>query len=196
MLYSILRLIAILIFKVLFRIRVFGKKYIPKNGGFILASNHLSYLDPIVLGIVCSRRLNYMARHDLFYNPFFSWLLTRINVFPVRRSSPDLSALKEAIKRLKNGQPLVLFPTGTRELKGLSLEPQAGIGFLAAKVDVPVIPVLIKGTQEALPKGAKFIRPGKISVYFGEQIPIERRMPYQAIALRIMEGIRRLGRWQ
>lgn len=193
MLYNIIRLVAILVFKIVFRTKVFGKKYIPKKGSFILASNHLSYLDPIVIGVACPRRLNFMARHDLFYNPFFSWLLTKLGAFPVKRNSPDLSALKEAMKRLKEGDALVLFPEGSRQFDGLSAEPHSGIGFLAAKLDAPVIPAFVKGTEKALPKRAKFIRLEKISVYFGMQISIERRMPYQDIARRIMEEIRRLS---
>lgn len=192
MLYNILKAIAILILKIVFRIRVSGKKYIPQEGGFIIASNHFSYLDPIAIGVACPRRLNFMARDDLFYNPFFSWLITTLGAFPVKRHSPDSSALKEAIRRVRNGQPLVLFPEGRRGSQGLPLEPQAGIGFLVAKLDVPVIPAFVRGTERALPKGAKFIRPEKIFVYFGKEIFIERRQPYQDISQRIMEEIRRL----
>lgn len=192
MLYNILKAIATLILKIVFRLRVFGKKYIPQEGGFIIASNHFSYLDPIAIGVACPRRLNFMARDDLFYNPFFSWLMTTLGAFPVKRHSPDSSALKEAIKRVRNGQPLVLFPEGTRGPGGLSLGPQAGIGFLVAKLDVPVIPAFVKGTDRALPKGARFIRPKRIFVYFGKEICIERRQPYQDISRRIMEEIRRL----
>lgn len=193
MLYRILRSIAILLFKVLFQIKVSGKKYIPKKGGFILASNHLSYLDPISLGVACPRRLNFMAKRELFCNSLFSRLLTAVGAFPLKRDSADKSALKEAIHRLKNGNALVLFPEGSRGFEDMSPEPQPGIGFLAARVDVPVIPAFIKGTDKALPKGAKFIRPKNISVYFGKQISIERRMPYKTIALMVMEEVRRLS---
>jgi 1-acyl-sn-glycerol-3-phosphate acyltransferase len=88
---------------------------------------------------------------------------------------------------------LLLFPEGTRQSQGEALPAQAGIGFLAAKLDCPVIPAFIKGSEEALPKGAKFIRPAKISVCFGQQIFIERRMPYQEIAQLIMARIRHLS---
>lgn len=194
MLYWIIRFIAIVVSKLLFRLEAKGAENIPKIGGFILASNHTSYLDPIVLSSACPRKLNFMARHDLFYNPLFSWLISKVGAFPVKRDSPDLSALKEAMRRLKNGNGLLLFPEGTRQVNGVSLsEPQPGIGFLAAKVNVPVIPAFVKGSVKALPKGAKCIRPGKISVYFGKQIYIERRLPYQDIAKRIMENIRHIS---
>jgi 1-acyl-sn-glycerol-3-phosphate acyltransferase len=193
MIYYISRFICFLLFKILFRVKVSGREHIPKQGGFILAGNHWSYLDPVGIGIACQRRLNFMAKLELFPNPLFSWLLLRLGCIPVKRDSPDKSALKESIRRLENGEGLLLFPEGSRGFDERMPEPQAGIGFLAAKVNVPVIPAFIKGTEKALPKGAKFIRPKKVSVYFGEQISVERRMPYKEIALRIMEEIRRLS---
>lgn len=193
MFYRISRLISLVLFKLLFRISVRGEKNIPKDGGFILASNHVSLIDPIAVGVVCRRSLDYMARHDLFLNPFFGWYLRRLRVFPVKRDSADLSAIKEALQRLKVGHGLVLFPEGSRSPDGLIKDAFPGIGFLAAKSGVPVIPAFVRGTGSVLPKGAKFIRLHKISVSIGKQIPIERRMPYDDIAQRIMEDIRHLS---
>lgn len=192
MLYFILRSLCVLIFKILFGLEIRGKKYIPKKGGFILAANHISYLDPIAVGVACPRKLNFMARHDLFSNHWFAWLLSNVGAFPIKRDSADLSALKEAMQRLRCAEPLVLFPEGSRRFNGTSVEPQPGIGFLAMKLNVPVIPAFIKGTEIALPKGAKFIRPAKISVHFGKQILMERGMTYQAVANLIMERISNL----
>jgi len=193
MVYFFSRFLSLILFKIAFRFKAFGKKNIPKRGAFILASNHISYLDPIALGIACPRKLNFMARHDLFSNYLFSKWLSCVGVFPVKRNSADLSALKEAMRRLKNGAGLVLFPEGSRGFEGDSNQPQPGIGFLAAKLNVPVVPAFVKGSQEALPRGAKFIKPVEVSVYFGKQIIIERRMPYQDIAGLIMENIRHLS---
>ncbi len=195
MLYSILRFISMLLCKVLFRVKVYGKKNIPKKGGFILASNHSSHLDPVVLGVVCPRKLNFMAKQELFLNPFFAGLMFQLGAFPVKRNSADRSALKEAMKRLERGGGLVLFPEGSRQAAAIAQgpAPQAGIGFLAAKVNVPVIPAYIKGTQTALPKGAKFIRPGRVYVSFGQKLDIERRLPYHEIASMIMANITQLS---
>lgn len=193
MLYWIIRAIAVLACKILFRIKVFGKKNIPKKRGFILVSNHLSYLDPVVLGVACPRKLNFMAKHDLFYNPLFSWFISELGAFAVKRESADISALKEAIKRLKNGNALLIFPEGSRSVNRISTQPQAGVGFLAAKLDVPVIPAFIKGTDACWGRGTKFIKPLPISVYFGKQISLERRRPYQALASDIMRSIRQLS---
>jgi len=122
-------------------------------------------------------------------------LLRAIEVFPVKRDSADLSALKEAMHRVKDKQQgLLLFPEGTRSTTGeISCDVQPGIGFLVAKLNVPVIPFFVKGAMEALPRGAKSYRRNRISVSFGEQIFIERRMPYQDIAKKIMEEIRHLS---
>lgn len=193
MLYAILKPLAVFIFRILFQIKVFGKKNIPKKGGFILVSNHVSYLDPVTLGVACPRKLNFMAKEELFRHSLFSRFISALGAFPVKRDSADLSALKEAMRRVRAGSVLTIFPEGSRRIDGTSDQPQAGIGFLAAKLDVPVIPAFIKGTDSALPKGAKFIKPSRISVYFGEQISLERRLPYQEIASQIMASIRHLS---
>ena len=193
MLYLILRFLAFLIFNTLFRIKVYGIEHLPKIGAFILASNHISYLDPIVLGIACPRRLNYMAKQELFKTVLLSWFMSSIGVFPIKRDSADLSALKEAMRRLKDGKALVVFPEGSRRFDGGPHEPQAGIGFLVTKINVPIVPAFLKGTEIALPLGARFIRRTNISVYFGKQILIERGMPYQDIAKEVMENIRHLS---
>jgi 1-acyl-sn-glycerol-3-phosphate acyltransferase len=194
MIHFILRSLSVLIFKLLFRIQAVGRENIPRKGGFIIASNHLSYLDPVAVGISCPRALNYMARHDLFTNRWFSWLLYGAHAFPVKRNSADLTALKEAIHRVRQGKGLLVFPEGTRQDKGASpVQPQAGVGFLAEKLGVPVVPAFVKGTEKAFPKGAKGVTPGKVIVYFGKQIHIERGMPYQEVADLIMAGIRGLS---
>ena len=192
MFYSFFRALAILILKAVFGLQVFDRENIPKKGGFILASNHVSYLDPIVLGAACSRKLNFMAKQELFSNAFFSWFISNLGSFPVKRNATDLLALKEAMRRIKKGGGLLLFPEGTRRFDGVSCEPHSGVGFLATKLDVPVVPAFIRGTDSALPKGAKFMRPSQISVHFGKQISVEKNSPYQDIARLVMANIRYL----
>ena len=195
MLYSFFRLILILLLKSFFRFDVEGREFIPKKGGFILASNHLSYLDPIAAGVACPRKLNFMAKDSLFYNPFLARFFHVLGAFPVKRNSIDTSAMKEAIARLNNGKVLLIFPEGSRQVGGFSATARRGIGFLAVKSNLPVIPAFIKGTDSVLPKGSKFIRPGAIKVYFGREISIERSEShnYQAIADKIMRSIGHLA---
>lgn len=182
------------VFKTFFKMKVKGAENIPKRGGFILASNHLSFLDPLAVGAACPRPLNFMARDTLFRHPVFGRMIRAVDAFPVKRDSADLAALKEAMRRVRKGRGLALFPEGTRQTGKTVLDkPQAGIGFLAAKLNVPVIPAYVRGTDQALPKQAKFIRKAQICVSFGKQISIEGRMPYEDIAMRIMDDIRHLA---
>jgi len=194
MLYRFLRFCGLVLTRLFFHFEVRGRENIPKVGGFILASNHVSYIDPTVLGFACSRRLTFMAKEELFRNPLFSWFLFKVEAFPIKRNSADIAALKEAMRRIKKGKALVLFPEGRRsDTKATFSQPSAGVSFLAEKLNVPVIPAFIKGTEKALPKGAKFIRLAKISVYFGKQIQTERGAPYQSTAQMIMAKIRHLS---
>jgi 1-acyl-sn-glycerol-3-phosphate acyltransferase len=156
--------------KLFFRFDVKGKENIPSVGGFILAGNHVSYLDPIVFGVACPLKLNYMARDTLFRNPFAAWALRHANVFPLKRNSADVGALKEALRRLKSGGGILLFPEGTRSVDGEVQEALQGVGFLARKSGVTVVPAFVKGTQNALPKGAKSLRPAPIEVIFGKPV--------------------------
>ncbi|MFA5114993.1 MAG: lysophospholipid acyltransferase family protein [Candidatus Omnitrophota bacterium] len=193
MLYAFGKFLCGLLLKVFFRFKVYGLENVPPKGGFILASNHTSYLDPVALGVASPRALNFMARHDLFFNPFFSRLISGLGAFAVRPKAADPDALKEAIRRLRQGAALVVFPEGRRVPKGQEAAPGAGVGFLAQKLSVPVIPALIKGADTALPIGAGFIRPARISVRFGKQILVERRTPYEDAARHIMSQIRQLS---
>ena len=107
MFYLIFRLIILLFFKILFRLKVYGRSNVPKEGAFILASNHSSYLDPPAVGVASPRVLHFMARHDLFNNWAFGMLIRALNAFPVKRGGIDPSAFKEAIERLKKGEVLL-----------------------------------------------------------------------------------------
>lgn len=194
MLNFVLRKSALVLSKIILGIEASGRENIPKRGGFILASNHLSHLDPVVVAAVCPRRLSFMARDSLFKNPAFGWLISSAGAFPVKRSSADLSALKEALKCLKKNCALLLFPEGTRAVEPEIERPaQPGIGFLAVKSGVPVIPAFVKGTDKALPCGSKVIKFHKVSIRFGKPVEIDRLMPYADIAQQIMQAIRQVG---
>jgi 1-acyl-sn-glycerol-3-phosphate acyltransferase len=157
----------------LYNIRVYGRKNIPKSGGLLLASNHASYLDPIVIAIAIDREINFVARSSLFKNPLFSGLITLLNAFPIERDSPDLRAIREIIDRLSRDCAIVLFPEGTRTKNGMIGRMKAGVQTIARKSGVPIVPVLIEGTYkiwsrwDSLPKII-----GKIKVYFGKPLSI------------------------
>lgn len=164
--YRIVKLFLYVFFKVFYGIEVFGLENIPEEGGFIMAANHASYFDPPVLGAVSTRRTRFMAREELFKIPFFRILL-KVFAFPVKRDKPHPSAIKESVQRLRRGELIVMFPEGSRSVDGSLLEPKRGLSVLAAMSRTPVVPTFIRGTEKALPVGARFPRPSKITVIFG-----------------------------
>lgn len=157
-------------FRVFFFLKVRGQENFPRSGGFIVASNHVSYLDPILLGVASPRSLNYMARDTLFRNSFFGWILKQVHVFPLKRNFADLGAIKEALKRMKSGRGILLFPEGTRSHDGQMKGGLEGVGFLARKGKVPVIPAYVHGADRAWPKHARFFRPACIQIVFGKPL--------------------------
>ena len=200
MLYFILRLFTILLFKILFRIKVKGEENIPESGSFLIASNHISFLDPVAIGAASPRPLNFMARDDLFSNRIFGWLLRNVNVFPVKREDrEDISAIREALKRLRKGKGLVIFPEGGRGESDRLREGKIGVALLAYRSGAPIVPAFIKGSDKALPRDAKFIRLEPISVTFGKSINIgelglkgDKKQAYREITERVMDAISRL----
>ena len=205
MLYSFLRQLAVFLCKIFFRIHVAGREYIPKEGGVLLVSNHVSYLDPVLLGVAFPRPLHFFARADLFDHRLFGELIRTLHAFPVHIDKLDKDAIEHAIKELTRGKTVVVFPEGTRSRTGALRPGQAGAGFLAVKAKVPVLPVYLRGTYEALPPGAKMIRPKKISVHFGEPLSFHphnqdtalthhgrRQAYYQKIADQMMESIKKI----
>jgi len=167
---------------------------VPKKGGVIIAPNHASYLDPIFAGVGSRRLLNYIARENLFSNFLINRMLRTVGAFPIKRNFHDLGAVKEAIKRLKSGKPVLIFPEATRTHDGALQPVKGGISFLAHSANVPVVPVYIKGSFEVWPRGAKKIKWAPISVYFGEPIYFNGTSDnYQAFADSIMENIAKLA---
>jgi 1-acyl-sn-glycerol-3-phosphate acyltransferase len=194
MAYRFSRWLALILSKLLFRIEFRGREFIPAKGGFILVSNHLSYLDPLAVGTACPRKVSFMAKDTLFGYPFLRGWLKAVGAIPVKRGAPDLSAIKTAMHNAASGKGLALFPEGTRRAKeNAFIDPEPGAGFLADKLNVPVIPAFVSGTDKALPKGAKFIRPAKVRVRFGQEIHIERGKPYREISEAIMANIKSLS---
>jgi 1-acyl-sn-glycerol-3-phosphate acyltransferase len=186
-------------FKLRLIVKVVGRKNIPAKGSFVFASNHASFLDPVLLGTSIHRSLNYMAREELFEKGFLAWALPKVQAFPVKRGEGDLGALRQALRLLKTGKPLVIFPEGTRTEDGELQRGKPGIGFIVAKSGVPVVPAYIEGSFDALPKGVKTLRRRKMMVYIGKPIYFacgdqknNGREEYQKISDGIMAEIVRL----
>jgi len=189
-LYFLAKVLCFIFFKGFFRTEVTGQENIPKSGPFILAANHTSFLDPPLLGFACPRVLHYLARSTLYRNRFFSFLISSLHAIPLDREGSAL-ALKKALAVLQRKQALVIFPEGTRSPDGQLQPPRPGIGFIAQKSGAPVIPVFISGSHQALPVGARFIRPAKIRIKIGPP-RIWKTPDYAEIGSQIMEEIRKL----
>lgn len=157
----------------LFRLRCHGRERLPKTGGYLLLSNHQSYLDPPLVGLVVPRRINYLARQTLFKNKLFALLINSLDAIPIDRDGLGLSGLKETLRRLKRGEIVLLFPEGTRSPDG-ELQPlKPGFSALAQRAKVPLVPIALDGAHESFAKGAKWPRPAVIHLCVGEPISVE-----------------------
>ena len=197
--YLFVSFLARIIVKLLFRVDVKGVKHIPHEGAFLIAPNHISFVDPVVVGAFVPRDLHYMARASLFEIPFLRWLLRMCQTFPVRKDRPQPQTMKKAISILKGGKGLLIFPEGTRNTTGRLKKGGPGLGMLAFASGAPVIPTNISGTERALPVDAKWIRLEKVRVQFGKPVFSDefkanepKRVFYQKLTDEVMARIKDL----
>ena len=184
-----------LVGRLLFRHRTLLRELLPETGGALIVANHVSYLDPSVVGAAFRQPIYYLARKSLFKG-FLGWLLPRIQVLPVDQGRGDLASMKRILNLLKAGHRVLIFPEGTRSTDGSLQAAEAGIGFILAKCDVPVVPVRIFGAFECFPRGTKWPRPGRITIVPGPPVAfadlpeeLTSRERYQACADRVMEAL-------
>lgn len=195
MFYAFLRKCAKLFYVIMYKITVIGKENIPDmKGGYIIASNHVSNNDPPVVGITFKGKYNFMAKEELFQkNRFFTWLITQLGAFPVKRGAKDgAQAIEKALESIRNGRIFVIFPEGTRSKDGTLGRAKSGVTIIAAQAKAPVVPVFIK-----YGKKRKFRR--RIQVSIGEMMPaekfdidIEDRRQLKALSADIMGEIAKL----
>lgn len=158
-----------LILKTRYRLRVHGAGHVPRRGGVIFAANHASFIDPLVLDAVCPRRVVFMARQALFQVRWLGFIMRGMGTLPIDRRETEVG-IRRAVRLLKRGRAIMIFPEGGRQLSEELGKAKPGVGFLAGSAQVPIVPVLLKGTRDALPPGAKRLRRAKIEVAFGPEI--------------------------
>ncbi len=159
-------------FDMLFRGEVYGVENLPRTGGFLLAANHASFLDPPLIGCHLSRQIAYFARKTLWHGRFASWWLDAVGTIPVDRDGgQDVSAIKRVLRAIKEERGLILFPEGTRSPDGQLKSAKAGVGFIACRTQVPVVPVRIIGSFEAFGKGRRLRLGTPVTVVFGKPLP-------------------------
>ena len=180
-----------------FRGEVAGTENFPVEGPFLIASNHASHLDPPLVGSQVFRQMRFFARKSLWDKRVMAWWLDRVETIPVERDSGDVGAIKRVLQALRENRAVVLFPEGTRSMDGHLQKAKAGVGLMACKTGVPVVPCRVYGSFEAYGKGARIPRFGTpVTIVFGPPIfaneyddPSLGKARYETAAQRIMDRI-------
>ncbi len=155
-----------LVARALFRIRFDGVEHVPRSGPVVITPNHVSYMDPVLITIPIRRPLHYMTLEPFFRIPGFGALIRWARAFPVRAEGPDRRAVRQAMRILRAGEPLVIFPEGGRSPDGRPQPFRPGAFRLALATDSPVVPVTIAGGFEAWPSHRRLPRPARITVTY------------------------------
>ncbi|MDD5014133.1 MAG: lysophospholipid acyltransferase family protein [Atribacterota bacterium] len=156
MFYDVVRALFWLLLKIFWRMEIIGIENLPERGGLIIASNHVSYLDPAVLAASLNRKIYFIAKKEIFKNDFISFIFKNLNAISVDRKNADILAFKKAIDILREEKVLGIFPEGTRSSDGDLQELKLGAIRIAMKTGVPILPVGIIGTHQIYPRGIIF----------------------------------------
>ncbi|HET7876256.1 MAG TPA: lysophospholipid acyltransferase family protein [Methylomirabilota bacterium] len=199
MLYQLLKPVAVALMRLYFRVERRGREHVPRTGPVLIASNHVSVLDPPLVGGMAPRPVYFLAKEELFRIPLLGELIRRLNARPVRRDGTDTRALRTALGLLEAGRAVLIFPEGTRSRDGRLGPGKPGAGMLAVVSGAPVVPVFISGTERALPPGGGVPRPKKVRVTFGPPLTFKsgkddgRKERYREAANEMMRAIAQLG---
>ena len=154
----------------MWRMRYTGLENLPQTTPYVLAPVHRSYIDALLAGYVSTRRVRFMGKEEMWQTPWVAKLFSSLGGFPVRRGTADREALRICERILAAGEPVVLFPEGSRQ-SGPIVQPLfAGPAFVAVRANVPIVPLGIGGSEKAMPKGAKWLRPTRIALAVGRPI--------------------------
>jgi len=178
--YHVVRSVVWSLWSAMFRPIIEGEENIPATGPIVIAPVHRSNVDFAVAIFVTPRKTFFMAKDSLWKVPVLRWLISTMGAFPVKRGTADRDSLEKARSILRDGQPLVLFPEGTRQSGPEVAELHMGAAFVALHTGAQIVPVGIAGTEEVMPKGSKFPRPHRISIVVGAPISVtqaEGRVP-------------------
>jgi 1-acyl-sn-glycerol-3-phosphate acyltransferase len=164
--YSVIKFLANIIFRVLYRVKTYGLENVPKDGKFILCSNHANNLDPVFVSMIMPRKISWMAKKELFKYKTTSYFGYKLGAFPVDRSQSDISAIKNALRVLKDDKVLGIFPEGTR-VKRMDLESaKPGVALLSIKSGANILPVHIESNYKLF---------SKINIYIGKTMDISNK---------------------
>ena len=184
--------------RLFFGYNVVNRERLKGLEGCMIASNHVSFMDPPMVGVAFDEAIYYLARKSLFSNPVAAWVYRQWNTIPMNQARPELSSLRQIIKLLKNGEKVLMFPEGQRSWDGELAEGKTGVGMMIAKSRARVQPVRVFGAEEILPRGASFPRRGKVTIVIGEAFDVNDLIDdkslkgkelYQQISDRVMAAI-------
>ncbi len=186
MLYAVVKIVLKIFLLFVFRVKVEGRENVI-GGGAILAANHSSNWDPVLVAATCPRSLAFMGKKELFKNKLIGFLLKKIGAFPVNRGKGDIGAVKTALTILKNEKLMIMFPEGTRVKRGEKIEAKPGVVMISTHSKVPVIPVNISGNFRWMAKvKVTYGDPIYLDEYYDEKLTIEKM---QDLADSIMNNI-------
>lgn len=172
-----------------FRVKVIGRGNLPRSGAFILAANHFSFVDPLLLGAFLPRRLWFVMAGDQFERPIVHGWSRLMDVIPVQAGAAfQLAPVRKVLERLRKGDGVAIFPEGRRSTTGGLLPAQPGIGVFSGRAKVPIVPVAIVGTRETYPVGTRFPRPGRVTLFVGQAFS-DFETDAQGVADRTMRAI-------
>jgi len=170
-LYSFLKLILTILFKMVYRVEVSGYENIPKSGRLILCSNHLSYVDPLIIVAYFSRHVYFMAKKEVFNSRVLGEIVSFLNAFPVSRDSLDRKAIKNSCEILNSDEVLCMFPEGSRSTEGIIKDGHRGVGLISIlSNNSPILPMALSGTNKIIKKPRKRIFFPKIKIIYGNLI--------------------------
>lgn len=171
LLYGLVRFLVVRVWgRLWFRLEVVDRSWVPGSGPFVVTPVHRSNIDFLLVAALGHTRMRYIGKDSLWRWSPLGWFISTLGAFPVRRGSADREALRTCMQVIENGEPLVMFPEGTRREGDIVDEVFDGPAYVAARTGVPLVPVGIGGSADAMPKGAKWIRPRKIVLVVGEPL--------------------------
>ena len=188
--YKAVKGIARVLFSLVYRIEIEGKEHLPERGKAIVSPNHFSMMDPIIIGAFLPRKVNFMAKEELFSNKLFALILNKLGVFPVKRGGADIGAIRTALRILNNGDIFCIFPEGTRSKTGEILKAKPGTAMIAIRARSPIIPIAIIGDYKLFSKVKIIIdKPVYLSDYYDKKVSTDE---YRELSQEILNTIRGL----
>ena len=187
-------------FKALFNVKIINHDKLIQSGPCIYVANHQSFLDPPLVATLFEGEINFLARKTLMNHPVMNYALPHLNVIPIDQERPDPASILKVLRLVRSGQPIVIFPEGSRCEDGKMHDAMPGIGLILSKLaGIPVQPLRIHGAYEAWPIHSKRIRCHPISITAGDPIPFTEaelkakgREGQLAIGKKIMDAIKAL----